>query len=61
VFFKGSHRNSVTKNKGIGGCTAGNTLVGQKDYIQLEAGTYKLNQELKPTSQVFILGKTSAD
>lgn len=52
---------TAAKNKGIGGCTAGNTLVGQKDYIQLEAGTYKLNQELKPASQVFILGKTAAD
>ena len=48
-------------NKSHGGCNAGNTDNGQKDIIQLEAGEYILESELKPETDVFIYGKSPAD
>lgn len=48
-------------NKSHGGCNAGNTDNGQKDIIQLEAGEYILESELKPESDIFIYGKSPAD
>jgi len=47
---------TAKKNAAYGGCTPGNTVFGQTDYIQLEAGTYKLNSELAPDSRVIIRG-----
>ncbi|NNH24938.1 CSLREA domain-containing protein [Acinetobacter terrestris] len=47
---------TAKKNAAYGGCTPGNTVFGQKDYIQLKAGTYKLNSELVPESNVIISG-----
>lgn len=49
-------------NKAYGGCSAGNTALGQPDIIQLEAGEYKLKRgELSPQSAVQIYGKTPLD
>ncbi|TCB57033.1 CSLREA domain-containing protein [Acinetobacter terrestris] len=47
---------TAKKNAAYGGCTPGNTVFGQKDYIQLKAGTYKLDSELVPESNVIISG-----
>ena len=47
---------TAKKNIGYGGCTAGNTLNGVADKIQLEAGTYKLSSELVPESALVISG-----
>ncbi|CAB1215167.1 hypothetical protein SFB21_1693 [Acinetobacter bouvetii] len=52
---------AASLNKAYGGCSAGNTLNGQKDIIQLEAGEYKLEKEIAPTSQIIIQGKSPAD
>jgi len=52
---------AASLNKAYGGCSAGNTLHGQKDIIQLEAGEYKLEKEISPTSQIIIQGKSPAD
>ncbi|MEJ2897801.1 CSLREA domain-containing protein [Acinetobacter sp. NS-4] len=52
---------AASLNKAYGGCSAGNTLNGQKDIIQLEAGEYKLEKEISPTSQIIIQGKSPAD
>ena len=49
---------TASLNKAYGGCTAGNTGSGQTDYIQLKAGTYKLDKEIIPESKVVILGKS---
>ena len=49
---------TASLNKAYGGCSAGNTGSGQTDYIQLEAGTYKLNKEIVPESKVVIFGKS---
>lgn len=47
---------TAKKNAAYGGCTPGNTVFGQTDYIQLQAGTYKLDSELVPESTVIIKG-----
>ncbi|NNH00852.1 CSLREA domain-containing protein [Acinetobacter sp. ANC 5414] len=47
---------TAKKNAAYGGCTPGNTVFGQTDYIQLEAGRYKLDSELAPESMVIISG-----
>ncbi|OAL81452.1 hypothetical protein AY606_01585 [Acinetobacter sp. SFB] len=47
---------TAKKNIAYGGCTPGNTVFGQTDYIQLETGTYELNSELAPESTVIISG-----
>ena len=49
---------TASLNKAYGGCSAGNTGSGQTDYIQLEAGTYKLNKEIVPESKVVVFGKS---
>ena len=47
---------TAKKNAAYGGCTPGNTVFGQTDYIQLEAGRYNLDSELAPESRVIISG-----
>lgn len=47
---------TAKKNAAYGGCTPGNTVFGQTDYIQLEAGKYKLDSELAPESVIIING-----
>lgn len=50
---------TARKNKAYGGCTVGNALNGQTDYIQLEAGEYLLTKgELVPQNQIVINGKS---
>ncbi|MDH1407340.1 CSLREA domain-containing protein [Acinetobacter johnsonii] len=49
---------TASLNKAYGGCSAGNTGSGQTDYIQLAAGTYKLNKEIVPESKVVVFGKS---
>ncbi len=50
------------ENKSVAGCNAGNTLPGQRDYIQLEAGEYVLTQgELTPSSPVILYGELPFD
>lgn len=49
-------------NKSYGGCNVGNTLNGQKDYIQLQAGEYLLDKgELEPKSPVILYGELPFD
>ena len=52
---------TAAANKAYGGCNVGNTIPSSADTIQLEAGTYNLNSELVPTSQVVINGKEPAN
>ncbi|OTG73281.1 hypothetical protein B9T26_09350 [Acinetobacter sp. ANC 4169] len=52
---------AASLNKAYGGCSAGNTTRGQKDYIQLEEGEYILNSELTPESEIYIYGKLPGD
>lgn len=49
------------ENKSYGGCNVGNKLVGMEDFIQLEAGEYKINKELAPQSPVLIYGQIPYD
>ena len=49
---------TASSNKAYGGCTPGNTNTGQTDYIQLAAGTYKLDKEIIPDSKIVVLGKS---
>ena len=44
-----------------GGCSAGQTYSTVPNVIQLEAGEYKLSKELRPNSEVSIIGKEAAD
>lgn len=48
-------------NKAYGGCSAGEIRPTANNVIQLEAGTYKLEKELRPNVQVNILGKKPED
>lgn len=49
-------------NKSYGGCNVGNKLNGQKDYIQLKEGIYKLDKgELTPRSHVILYGELPYD
>ena len=52
---------TAAANKAYGGCNVGNTRPSSADTIQLEAGTYNLNSELVPTSEVVINGKEPTD
>lgn len=52
---------TAAANKAYGGCNVGNTIPSSADTIQLEAGTYNLNSELVPTSEVVINGKEPSD
>lgn len=52
---------TAKNNKSYGGCNVGNSNYGQKDTIQLEEGEYLLKSELRPQSQVLILGKSPFD
>ena len=52
---------AASLDKAYGGCTPGNTVRGQKDYIQLEEGEYILNSELTPESEIYIYGKLPVD
>lgn len=47
---------TAKKNAAYGGCTPGNTVYGQTDRIQLEAGKYTLDSELVPESAIIIKG-----
>ncbi|RZG74040.1 CSLREA domain-containing protein [Acinetobacter wuhouensis] len=44
-----------------GGCSAGQIYSTVPNVIQLEAGEYKLSKELRPNSDVIIIGKEPAD
>ena len=52
---------AASTHKAYGGCIAGQQYSTVPNIIQLEAGTYLLNKELKPNSDVVIFGKESAD
>ena len=52
---------TAADNKAYGGCNAGDTRLGQKDRIQLKAGTYKLKRELVPQSVLEIYGAEPLD
>ena len=50
------------ENKSYGGCNVGNKLIGQKDYIQLKEGEYKLDKgEIVPKSYVLLYGELPYD
>ncbi|MFH4156151.1 CSLREA domain-containing protein [Acinetobacter bereziniae] len=48
-------------HKAYGGCSAGQIYSTVPNVIQLEAGEYKLNKELRPNSDVSIVGKEPGD
>lgn len=48
-------------HQAYGGCSAGQVYSTVPNVIQLEAGEYKLTKELRPNSNVTILGKQPAD
>lgn len=48
-------------HKAYGGCSAGQVYSTVPNVIQLEAGEYKLNKELRPNSDVSIVGKEPGD
>lgn len=52
---------AAKQNKAFGGCSVGNTNYIAVDYIRLQAGEYKLNAELRPQSNVRIMGATPLD
>lgn len=52
---------AAKQNIAFGGCSAGNTNRGATDMIQLQAGEYILNSELRPQSMVRIYGATAVD
>ena len=52
---------AAKQNIAFGGCSAGNTNRGVTDMIQLQAGEYILNSELRPQSMVRIYGATAVD
>ncbi|NNG75729.1 CSLREA domain-containing protein [Acinetobacter sp. ANC 4277] len=52
---------TAKKNAAYGGCTAGNTVYGQTDRIQLEAGKYILDAELAPESVIVIKGASRSN
>ncbi len=52
---------TAKKNAAYGGCTAGNTVYGQTDRIQLEAGKYTLDAELAPESVIVIKGASRSN
>ena len=52
---------AASTHKAYGGCIAGQVYASVPNIIQLEAGTYLLNKELRPNSDVAIWGKESAD
>ncbi|KAF1011731.1 MAG: hypothetical protein GAK29_04929 [Acinetobacter bereziniae] len=52
---------AAATHKAYGGCSAGQVYSTVSNVIQLEAGEYKLNKELRPNSDVIILGKKPED
>lgn len=61
---KCSLREAITAaatHKAFGGCNAGKEYATSTNIIQLEAGEYKLNSELQPSSSISILGKDPFD
>lgn len=52
---------AASMHKAYGGCSAGQLYSTMPNIIQLEAGTYLLTKELRPNSNVVIIGKESAD
>lgn len=61
---KCSLREAITAaatHKAFGGCNAGQPHNSVTNVIQLEAGEYKLNSELQPSSAITIYGKAPTD
>lgn len=61
---KCSLREAVTAaslHQAYGGCNKGESYPSNTNVIQLEAGTYTLNKELKPNAALIVYGKTPAD
>ncbi|KAF1011771.1 MAG: hypothetical protein GAK29_04927 [Acinetobacter bereziniae] len=52
---------AAATHKAYGGCSAGQIYSTVPNVIQLEAGEYKLSKELKPNSDVSIVGKEPGD
>lgn len=52
---------AAAAHKAYGGCSAGQVYSTVPNVIQLEAGEYKLTKELRPNSDVSIVGKEPAD
>ncbi|WP_327858434.1 CSLREA domain-containing protein [Acinetobacter guillouiae] len=52
---------AAATHKAYGGCSAGQVYSTVPNVIQLEAGEYKLTKELRPNSDVSIVGKEPGD
>lgn len=52
---------AAATHKAYGGCSAGQIYSTVPNVIQLEAGEYKLSKELRPNSDVSIVGKEPGD
>lgn len=52
---------AAATHKAYGGCSAGQVYSTVPNVIQLEAGEYKLTKELRPNSDVSIIGKEPGD